>query len=664
MKRWIFILGLILLITGNSWGVQTTDFLNEHVVCIDSIPGTQGECDSAHIWTLFGNADYPCYVARTTDCGGSWIDSVDYAGKLHASYRFFDQVADCDCDSGAGSYTVIVTLYGSGVPTENSFKFELTDSSFNNALTRVGQINEDTKNLTFTGTDVKATLDGETVTVGTNNDKEGYKLAADGLDVDTSFSNVQTHIVKDSTNIEAVKAKTDDLTFTSSHVHSAPKTDVTVGIGSIVAIVHLNYDTMYFHRADFHSEGDTNTNPFQAGADNVFLSGNYAQIANDNYDTMFVHKTDFHSTGFASPSDVRTQCADAFSDSGYTLSRAGNLDNLDEAISGLDDNPWNNALTDTASGMGDWFADYFNAIFGPKFDSLVQAVADANKANFMADVSGVSTFDASTDSVMHTTSIPIFVTGTPSFYNWTDAQRDSLLNAILDANKVNYMRWTAAQRDSALNTILDANKANYKADVSNLDEPISGLDDNPWNNALTDTASGMGDWFADYFNAVFGPKFDSLVHSITDVNKANFKADVSGLSIFDASSDAVIVGSANSLSFDSVDFKPDYWSAIASHADSGAIGASPWTAAGVGSVYVFMDSSLVLSGNLAHFFGACDLCYERHFPEDGTANKDSSYLINPGLAGSDTLVAKVEFRHSNVEDVADSSYYYLNPWWE
>ena len=76
-----------------------------------------------------------------------------------------------------------------------------------------------------------------------------------------------------------------------------------------------------------------------------------------------------------------------------------------------------------------------------------------------------------------------------------------------------------------------------------------------------------------------------------------------------------------------------------------------------------IDSVLVLSEHLAHFWAACDLCYEIHFPADGTANKDSSYLINPGLAGSDTLVAKVEFKHSNVADVADSSYYYLNPWW-
>lgn len=82
-----------------------------------------------------------------------------------------------------------------------------------------------------------------------------------------------------------------------------------------------------------------------------------------------------------------------------------------------------------------------------------------------------------------------------------------------------------------------------------------------------------------------------------------------------------------------------------------------------GAILDHLDSNLVLSENIAHFWGACDLCYEIHFPADGTANKDSSYLIDPSLSGSDTLVAKVVFKHSNVADVADSSYYYLNPWW-
>lgn len=52
-------------------------------------------------------------------------------------------------------------------------------SSVSAVGTLVSAIKAKTDGLNFTGADVKATLDGETVTVG---DKTGYKLAADGLD--------------------------------------------------------------------------------------------------------------------------------------------------------------------------------------------------------------------------------------------------------------------------------------------------------------------------------------------------------------------------------------------------------------------------------------------------------------------------------------------------
>ena len=39
--------------------------------------------------------------------------------------------------------------------------------------------------------------------------------------------------------------------------------------------------------------GDTNTNPFQAGIDDVILASNLEDIAHRNYDTMYVHRDDF-----------------------------------------------------------------------------------------------------------------------------------------------------------------------------------------------------------------------------------------------------------------------------------------------------------------------------------------------------------------------------------
>lgn len=65
---------------------------------------------------------------------------------------------------------------------------------------------------------------------------------------------------------------------------------------------------------------------------------------------------------------------------------------------------------------------------------------------------------------------------------------------------------------------------------------------------------------------------------------------------------------------------------------------------------------------LQYLFGACDSCYQRLYPEDGSANKDSVIVINPSL-GADSLVAKVWFKHSNVAAVYDTSFLFLAPWW-
>jgi hypothetical protein len=52
----------------------------------------------------------------------------------------------------------------------------------------------------------------------------------------------------------------------------------------------------------------------------------------------------------------------------------------------------------------------------------------------------------------------------------------------------------------------------------------------------------------------------------------------------------------------------------------------------------------------------------REYPEGGLANKDSTIIIDPSL-GADSLVGKVIYLHGTVDDVADSSYFYLDePW--
>ena len=62
-------------------------------------------------------------------------------------------------------------------------------------------------------------------------------------------------------------------------------------------------------------------------------------------------------------------------------------------------------------------------------------------------------------------------------------------------------------------------------------------------------------------------------------------------------------------------------------------------------------------GNLVGFFGACDGCYQRMFPFDGSANKDSMWVIDQSL-GNDSVIGRLIWDHSNVADVYDTARFY------
>ena len=66
--------------------------------------------------------------------------------------------------------------------------------------------------------------------------------------------------------------------------------------------------------------------------------------------------------------------------------------------------------------------------------------------------------------------------------------------------------------------------------------------------------------------------------------------------------------------------------------------------------------------NIVYFWGACDSCYQRMYPEGGTANKDSVIIIDPSQ-GADSLVAKIEYIHGVTASVVDTAYFFLAPWW-
>ncbi|HON93595.1 MAG TPA: hypothetical protein PKZ07_18650, partial [Sedimentisphaerales bacterium] len=90
----------------------------------------------------------------------------------------------------------------------------------------IAAIKSQTDKLNFVGSDVKATLDGETVTVSVNNDKTGYSLTADYDRAKTALS-VSEYTAPDNAGIAAIKTKTDKLTFdASNYVYAVATADV------------------------------------------------------------------------------------------------------------------------------------------------------------------------------------------------------------------------------------------------------------------------------------------------------------------------------------------------------------------------------------------------------------------------------------------------------
>jgi len=66
--------------------------------------------------------------------------------------------------------------------------------------------------------------------------------------------------------------------------------------------------------------------------------------------------------------------------------------------------------------------------------------------------------------------------------------------------------------------------------------------------------------------------------------------------------------------------------------------------------------------DIAYYWGACDGCYYRLFPEGGLTNKDSAIIIDPSL-GPDSLVGKIIYLHGTEPTVYDSAYFYRDePW--
>jgi len=210
------------------------------------------------------------------------------------------------------------------------------------------------------------------------------------------------------TNTNPFQAGTDDVLLASNYAQ----------------IANDNYDTLFVHKENFHSSGDTNTNPFQAGTDDVILTSNLEDIAHRNYDTMYVHRDDFkggtadsvylydsefpvianknYDTMYVHRDEFKGGTADSVYL--YDVERAEishdvydtMLQHASDFHSSGDTNTFD-IVSQLANrpAIGDTNSDPFD----PSSDSVMTA----NPPAYKADVSGLSTFDPSTDVVVRVT---------------------------------------------------------------------------------------------------------------------------------------------------------------------------------------------------------------------------------------------------------------------
>lgn len=142
-------------------------------------------------------------AAHTTTNGK--IDAVDdYVDTEIAAIKAVTDKLDTAVELDGAVYRLTANALelapvDGAAPTAAAIRAEIDANS-----TQLAAIKTKTDGLNFTGTDVKATLDGETVTVGTNNDKTGYALTA-------AYDAAKTAAPESGGNIAAIKAKTDNL---------------------------------------------------------------------------------------------------------------------------------------------------------------------------------------------------------------------------------------------------------------------------------------------------------------------------------------------------------------------------------------------------------------------------------------------------------------------
>lgn len=195
---------------------------------------------------------------------------------------------------------------------------------------------------------------------------------------------------------------------------------------------------------------------------------------------------------------------------------------------------------------------------------------------------------------------------------------------------------------------------------------------------LSDSSAGGGSSWTE-------AEVDSMLNAIADVNKPNFQsegdtnkiqgaeyAQVDSLkdTVEDMSSRLLATGFATHSQVDSLkDTVEDMSTRLLATGFSTLTDTELRDAIGDSLYNERMNSLLTLlvevkgySLDLAYYWGACDGCYYRLYPEGGLANKDSAIIIDPSQ-GPDSLVGKVVYLHGTDVEIVDTVYFYRDdPW--
>jgi len=233
------------------------------------------------------------------------------------------------------------------------------------------------------------------------------------------------------------------------------------------------------------------------------------------------------SLGTQAKADVEAECGDALtaydpptrteatSDKDAIITE---VDANETKIDALDDNPWNNALTDTGSGMGDWFADWFNAnywltasgfsthgaadvaaLWGDTLtyliafrDSVNNAIADANKLNFHSsgDTIGreASTFDPAADTVAYVDSLieDLTLTSVDSVRKvYIVDSLDQTISAQADTEAIARYNWNYPVRTLTSGAGTGSNQVTIRLKSSTDSSAIPGATIAVWNSDQT-----------------------------------------------------------------------------------------------------------------------------------------------------------------------------------